>query len=1051
VPGAEAAVGPSRLERARGLTRAADWWNHKVPVILTFAYWVLLGEESRPVIGVGQAWWSVVAFLAAVVGVAGLGHVINDIFDAEQDRRAGRSRPAAGLRPQARRQAVAALLALALAPWLYLPSDKGVWALLGLEVALLVAYSSPPVRAKERGALALVFDASYAYIIPILLTLATFVALPVGPTPQLARVATAAALWSLAVGMRGIAFHQLDDLESDRAAGVDTWATRAGRDHALRRIAPAAIAEPLLFCGLVLTLADRLPLLPWLLAGVVGWRAFQLRFLAGYERAVAHTAGEQRLRRLGFDYLNDLYERWLPTIILGTLFVRSPAFWPLLVGHALVFENGPVDFVRRDLRLLPSVRFTAAYWLTYWLGRARAWRVRRQLRRLPGTPSSPPDRGRFVFVVCGPDEHIQTLHLALDRLRPRTNQEILVVTDSTRNDLAIEHDRIVDVAVPPELDDHQASIWLKTSLHRHVPLDRTSCYLDSDIVAVRPDVDAVFDHHGPPVTFAPDRMIRENCVDRFSPWAMTCACTGMDEVASCEHLREALFDRWSVEPPGDWMHWNGGVFLFGPESGRFLEAWHRRTLEALSDPRFKTRDQHTLIATVWAEGLEEHPMLPREFNTIVDLGSYYLTWYGGSRYAVHPDEPPVEARFLHLYSNALHLAGFDISTDVEEVVLRNMAHRSADSVRELRVIFGPRRIVEVTGLRVAHAGSRAAHAGSRAAHAGSRAGSRVIHVGSRATHAVVLASRWCRRTWWVVVERVVWPAVNLTRRVGRSIARRGRVLRGRETSPGGRRSAFAIPKGWSDRPLTSTEVAAYYDDWNERYAEAFGDVLQTFRSTDPQDFLMELGEMAGLQSGQRVLDAGCGIGGPAMLYAQKFGIDVEGVTVSQAQVDTARPRIAGRGLDRQVRVEKGDFHRLEGLYEPESFDVVYFLESLCHSDHPEVVLASVATVLKPGGVVFIKDLYRNTGTSPEEEADIEIAVRNTEHHCHLNVWRRQVILEALRATGFEVELDHPFPLFADFDYDTGNDFVNDNDIDIFEGRPSTYLEHAAIRARKPAA
>jgi SAM-dependent methyltransferase len=300
-----------------------------------------------------------------------------------------------------------------------------------------------------------------------------------------------------------------------------------------------------------------------------------------------------------------------------------------------------------------------------------------------------------------------------------------------------------------------------------------------------------------------------------------------------------------------------------------------------------------------------------------------------------------------------------------------------------------------------------------------------------------------------MMRTIVWPTMDVARRAGRSVGRRVRILTGREPSPGGRRDALRFPKGWRDRPLSTAEVETYYEEWHDRYVDAFGDVLQTFRSKDPDDFLVELGELAGLTSGQHVLDAGCGVGGPACLFAERFGVDVDAVTISPSQVDAAAALVAERGLEDRVRVRKGDFHRLEDLYAPEVFDVVYFLEAFCHTDHPEVVLRSVAAVLRPGGVVFIKDLYRNRGSSSEEEADIAVAVRNTEHHCHLNVWPRQRVLDALGAVGFSIELDQPFELFADFDYDTGNDFVNVNGIDIFEGRPSTYLEHAAIRARKP--
>jgi hypothetical protein len=225
------------------------------------------------------------------------------------------------------------------------------------------------------------------------------------------------------------------------------------------------------------------------------------------------------------------------------------------------------------------------------------------------------------------------------------------------------------------------------------------------------------------------------------------------DTSSCAHLREALADKWGLDVPGDWMNWNGGVFLFADGAQAFLDEWHERALAAFEDPRFQTRDQHALIATVWSRGLQDQPCLPPEFNTIVDLGSYDITWRGGTRYAVHPDEAPREARFLHLYSNDLHDPRFDLRADVEDVVLQRMARRSADQVGGLVVKTG---------------------------------------------QAIVDGAEWVvdgiRRAAWAVIRTVVIPVIDVLRRAGRSLARRRRVLLGREPSPGGRRDALRFPK-----------------------------------------------------------------------------------------------------------------------------------------------------------------------------------------------------------------------------------------------------------------
>jgi hypothetical protein len=171
---------------------------------------------------------------------------------------------------------------------------------------------------------------------------------------------------------------------------------------------------------------------------------------------------------------------------------------------------------------------------------------------------------------------------------------------------------VLEVTLPEALDDHQASIALKTNLLQFVAgQGERFCYLDSDVIAVRDDVDAIFDHLSGPVCFARDHVN----LDTFSRWAVNCGC----RQGACPHLREAASRTLSVEiPKGDWTHWNGGVFVFDERSREFLHAWHRIALKILADPYWKTRDQGALAAAVWSLGLQDLAPLPQRFNFIVD-------------------------------------------------------------------------------------------------------------------------------------------------------------------------------------------------------------------------------------------------------------------------------------------------------------------------------------------------------------------------------------------------------------------------------------------------
>lgn len=126
----------------------------------------------------------------------------------------------------------------------------------------------------------------------------------------------------------------------------------------------------------------------------------------------------------------------------------------------------------------------------------------------------------FVFVVCGERAHIDTLHFSLRALMRFSKKEILVVTDSARNEIPVKHNSIIDIRTPVHLNHHQASIFLKTGLYQFLPPDNNYCYLDSDVVALSNKVDEVFEHFVSPITFCADHC----CINAFSPSAINCNC-----------------------------------------------------------------------------------------------------------------------------------------------------------------------------------------------------------------------------------------------------------------------------------------------------------------------------------------------------------------------------------------------------------------------------------------------------------------------------------------------------------------------------------------------
>ena len=134
-------------------------------------------------------------------------------------------------------------------------------------------------------------------------------------------------------------------------------------------------------------------------------------------------------------------------------------------------------------------------------------------------------KNKFVFVVCGTREHVDTLHFSLRALHRFSQHEIWVVTDTTRNEIPVVHEHIINMATPAHFNHHQASIFLKTSLHKILPTGNLYCYLDTDVVALNNEVDDIFNQKNGVITFAPDHCL----MHQFSPYAVNCGCLNQNK------------------------------------------------------------------------------------------------------------------------------------------------------------------------------------------------------------------------------------------------------------------------------------------------------------------------------------------------------------------------------------------------------------------------------------------------------------------------------------------------------------------------------------------
>jgi tocopherol O-methyltransferase len=134
----------------------------------------------------------------------------------------------------------------------------------------------------------------------------------------------------------------------------------------------------------------------------------------------------------------------------------------------------------------------------------------------------------------------------------------------------------------------------------------------------------------------------------------------------------------------------------------------------------------------------------------------------------------------------------------------------------------------------------------------------------------------------------------------------------------------------------------------------------------------QLASRAGIPRGARVLDIGCGVGGSALWLAREYGCHVTGMTISPVQAKMATRRARALKLSGGVRFEVEDANQWQP--QPESFDVVWVMESSEHFPDKKHFFERCAKALKPGGTLAVCAWLRLDGPPPPGEQELIAAI-----------------------------------------------------------------------------
>ncbi|KXT08589.1 hypothetical protein AC579_7059 [Pseudocercospora musae] len=210
------------------------------------------------------------------------------------------------------------------------------------------------------------------------------------------------------------------------------------------------------------------------------------------------------------------------------------------------------------------------------------------------------------------------------------------------------------------------------------------------------------------------------------------------------------------------------------------------------------------------------------------------------------------------------------------------------------------------------------------------------------------------------------------------------------------------------RHLDASELnEAYYDMITDLYQSGWGNKFhfcgyqedeswETAQARHDHFLALKLG----IQPNWKVVDMGCGIGGPAREIAAFTGCHITGINISPLHVERGTEMNESVGLGEQVKLVNGNFMKMP--FEDETFDAAYGIEAICCGPDMLKTYQEAYRVLKPGGKLgtyewVITPLYDDKNEK-HRKARYEIERGGSVPHLRL----ASEHMNAMREAGFEI-------------------------------------------------
>ena len=121
----------------------------------------------------------------------------------------------------------------------------------------------------------------------------------------------------------------------------------------------------------------------------------------------------------------------------------------------------------------------------------------------------------------------------------------------------------------------------------------------------------------------------------------------------------------------------------------------------------------------------------------------------------------------------------------------------------------------------------------------------------------------------------------------------------------------------------------------------------------------DLARLLAIKPGEKILDLGCGIGGPARYLTRTFDVTVTGVDLTPEFIDTAVALSERVGMGGRIAFQVAD--ALAVPFPDQSFDIVWSQNVAMNIADRAALYREIRRVLKPGGRYGFTDITQGAG------------------------------------------------------------------------------------------